>query len=125
VASEAGPRRERWTWQRHRSDFAATDQSDDPLFRPATTKAATVLAAVNDKPFGRPQEGPSLTAAARAGQTCLRSGRKNACGAVEQKNGVKREDHKALAFQAAIRERRNGRQARTKEQSEPRRSPMT
>jgi hypothetical protein len=75
-----------------------------------------VLAAVNDKPFGRPQEGPSLTAAARGGQTCLRSGRKNACGAVEQKNGVKREDHKALAFQAAIRERKNARGAgRTKE----------
>ena len=61
-----------------------------------------MLAAVNDKPFGRPQEGPSLTAAARGGRTYLRSGRENACGAVEQKNGVKREDHKALAFQAAI-----------------------
>jgi hypothetical protein len=81
---------------------------DDPLFRPAITKPATMLAAVNDKPFGRPKEGPSLTAAARGGQTCLRSGRKNAYGPVEQKNGVKREDHKALAFRAAIRERRNG-----------------
>src|SRR5215467_1342126 len=30
----------------------------------------------NDKPFGRPQEGPSLTAAARGGQTiCGRGGR--------------------------------------------------
>jgi hypothetical protein len=29
-----------------------------------TTKLVTVLAPVNDKPFGRPQEGPSLTAAA-------------------------------------------------------------
>jgi hypothetical protein len=45
-----------------------------------------VLASVNDKPFGRPQEGPSLTAAARGGRIYLRSGRKNACGAVEQKN---------------------------------------
>jgi hypothetical protein len=62
-----------------------------------------VLAAVNYKPFGRPQEGPSLTAAARGGRTYLRSGRKNACGAVEQKNGVKREDHKTLAFRAASR----------------------
>jgi hypothetical protein len=44
-----------------------------------------VLASVNDKPFGRPQEGPSLTAAARGGRIYLRSGRKNACGAVEQK----------------------------------------
>src|SRR6516162_211288 len=57
---------------------------------------------------GGPKEGPSLTAAARGGQTCLRSGRKKACGAVEQKNGVKREDRKALAFRAAIRERKNG-----------------
>jgi hypothetical protein len=84
-----------------------------------------VLAAVNDKPFGRPQEGPSLTAAARAGQTCLRSGRKNACGAVEQKNGVKREDHKALAFQAAIRERRNGLRSNKETELKTRADPTT
>jgi len=52
---------------------------------PEPDEVATVLAAVNDKPFGRPQAGPSLTAAARGGRTYLRSGRKNACGAVEQK----------------------------------------
>ncbi len=34
---------------------------------------ATVLAPVKDKPFGRPQEGPSLTAAARAGATIVRA----------------------------------------------------
>ena len=72
---------------------------------------------------------PTLTASARAGVRNLRSGRKKACGAVEQKKaakqGRKKSGKKALAFVAAIRERRNGRQARTKEQSEPRRSPMT
>ena len=52
---------------------------------PDLPKPATVLAAVNDKPAGRPQEGPSLTAAARGGRASLRSGRKNACGAVETK----------------------------------------
>jgi hypothetical protein len=56
-------------------------------YRPATTKPATVLTAVNDKPCGRPpKEGPSLTAAVRGGRRVLRSGRKNACGAVKQKN---------------------------------------
>jgi hypothetical protein len=35
--------------------------------RPDTEQAAIVLAAVKDEPFGWPQERPSLTAAARAG----------------------------------------------------------
>jgi transposase len=56
---------------------------------PATDQHATVLAAVNDKPGGGPKREPSLTAAARGGLTRLRSGRKNACGAVKQKNGTK------------------------------------
>src|SRR5690349_343825 len=42
-------------------------------------------------PPGGPKEGPSLTAAARGGRASLRSGRKNACGAVEQKNGIEKE----------------------------------
>ena len=57
--------------------------------RPAARQHATVLAAVNDKPCGGPKQGPSLTAVARGGLPRLRSGRKNACGAVEQKNGTK------------------------------------
>ena len=36
---------------------------------PDARQPAIVLAAVKDKPFGRPQEGPSLTAAVRGGRT--------------------------------------------------------
>jgi hypothetical protein len=61
---------------------------------------------------------PTLTASARAGVRNLRSGRKKACGAVEQKKaakqGRKKSGKKALAFVAAIRERRNGIPGRTK-----------
>jgi len=35
---------------------------------------AAVLAAVKDKPFGRPKKGPSLTAAARGSRTVVRAG---------------------------------------------------
>ena len=42
----------------------------DPLQHPV------VLAAVKDKPFGRPQPGPSLTAAARGGRISTRAGTK-------------------------------------------------
>ena len=41
---------------------------------PDAHQPAVVLAAVKDKPFGRPQEGPSLTAAARDGRTIVRAG---------------------------------------------------
>jgi putative transposase len=41
---------------------------------PDARQPAIVLAAVKDKPFGRPQEGPSLTAAARDGRTIVRVG---------------------------------------------------
>jgi hypothetical protein len=63
---------------------------------------------------------PTLTASARVGVRNLRSGQKKACGAVEQKKGPRRESKsarkKALAFVAAIRERKNARGAgRTKE----------
>jgi hypothetical protein len=60
---------------------------------------------------------PTLTASARAGVRNLRSGRKKACGAVEQKKAAKQgKKEKALAFVAAIRERKNARGAgRTKE----------
>jgi hypothetical protein len=61
---------------------------------------------------------PALTASARGGVRNLRSGQKKACGAVEQKKGPKQESKsarkKALAFVAAIRERRNGIPGRTK-----------
>src|SRR5580704_982909 len=62
---------------------------------------------------------PTLTASARVGVRNLRSGQKKACGAVEQKKGPRRESKsarkKALAFVAAIRERRNASRGRTKE----------
>ena len=56
---------------------------------------------------------PTLTPSARAGVRNLRSGRKKACGAVEQKKAPKqgrkhKAGRKALAFVAAIRKRRNG-----------------
>jgi putative transposase len=41
---------------------------------PDARQPASVLAAVKDKPFGRPQERPSLTAAARDGRTTVRVG---------------------------------------------------
>ena len=41
---------------------------------PDAHEPAAVLAAVKDKPFGRPQEGPSLTAAVRDGHTFVRVG---------------------------------------------------
>jgi hypothetical protein len=48
-----------------------------------------VLAAVKDKPFGWPQERPSLTAAARDGEHITLVGTKECTrGAVEQKNGL-------------------------------------
>ena len=58
---------------------------------PRPPSPATVLAAVNDKPSGRPQRGAVIDRAARGGRASLRSGRKNACGAVEQKNGIEKE----------------------------------
>ena len=41
---------------------------------PEAHQSAAVLAAVKDKPFGRPQVGPSLTAAARDGRTLVPAG---------------------------------------------------
>jgi hypothetical protein len=68
---------------------------------------------------------PTLTASARAGVGNLRSGQKKACGAVEQKKGLEQESKKkALAFVAAIRERRNGSQIEQRNRpSLPRRKP--
>src|SRR6516165_6580308 len=71
-----------------------------------------------------PEDGPSLTAAARVGVGNPRSGQKKACGAVEQKKEPEQARKSAkkvsarkkeLAFGVAIRERRNGLMARTKE----------
>ena len=48
-----------------------------------------MLAAVKDKPFGWPQERPSLTAAARDGEHITLVGTKEcSLRAVEQKNGL-------------------------------------
>jgi hypothetical protein len=41
---------------------------------PDARQPAVVLTAVKDKPFGRPQEGPSLTTAVRDGRTIVRAG---------------------------------------------------
>jgi hypothetical protein len=98
-----------------REGFAFANPGRSILSRPATIKPAIVLAAVNDKPFGRPQEGPSLTAAARGGQTSLRSGRKNACGAVEQKNEVEREDQETSHFGRRLENGRMGVQVEQKD----------
>ena len=71
-------------------------------FKPATAKRAIVLAAVNDKPCGPkrgrvdcrcarlPGKAAVRTAAARDCQARQRSGRKNASGGIEQKNGSRR-----------------------------------
>ena len=61
---------------------------------PDAHQPAAVLAAVKDKPCGRPQEGPSLTAAARDGRNhrAGRDGRMAPPGA-EPKNVSKREDN--------------------------------
>ena len=59
---------------------------------PIAGQPAAVLASVKDKPFGGAEEAPSLTAAARDGDGNMRSGRKNARCAVEQKNEMKKED---------------------------------
>ena len=69
---------------------------------------AIVLAAVKDKPWGWPQERPSLTAAARDGRAILRSGRKNACGAVEQKNGSSRKQHEGTGTFSMRQQLRSG-----------------
>ena len=45
-----------------------------PAVDPDAHQPAAVLAAVKDKPSGRPQERPSLTAAARDGRTIVRAG---------------------------------------------------
>jgi hypothetical protein len=41
---------------------------------PDARQPAVVLTAVKDKPSGRPQQGPSLTAAVRDGRTIVRAG---------------------------------------------------
>jgi hypothetical protein len=72
---------------------------------------------------------PTLTASARAGVRNLRSGRKKACGAVEQKKaakqGRKKSGKKALAFVAAIRERRNGLRSNKETELKTRADPTT
>jgi len=60
---------------------------------PGAHQHAAVLAAVKDKPFGRPQAGPSLTAAARDGRTIVRAGMKEWLRrGAEQKNDLQQED---------------------------------
>jgi hypothetical protein len=60
------------------------------LFRPVIIQSAAVLEAVKARPGNAEVclmavRRPTLTASARAGVRNLRSGRKKACGAVEQK----------------------------------------
>jgi hypothetical protein len=60
------------------------------LFRPVIIQSAAVLEAVKARPGNvevclYAERRPTLTASARAGVRNLRSGRKKACGAVEQK----------------------------------------
>ncbi len=60
---------------------------------PDALQHAVVLSAVKDKPFGRPQAGPSLTAAARAGRTVPRAGAEEWLRrGTEQKNRTQQED---------------------------------
>ncbi len=70
---------------------------------PDARQPAIVLAAVKDKPFGRPQEGPSLTAAVREGRThrAGRDGRMALPGA-EPKNVSKREGQHAVRSDSLI-----------------------
>ena len=69
---------------------------------------------------------PTLTASARASVGNLRSGQKKACGAVEQKKGAQARKQvskkKALAFAAAIRERKNGSAGSNKRMRQPAKS---
>ena len=88
---------------------------------PRPPSPATVLAAVNDKPSGRPQRGAVID------RRCARWPGKSAVGAEEclRRGRTKEWDRerkirKALAFRAAIRERKNGAAGgRTKECHEP------
>jgi putative transposase len=60
---------------------------------PDAHQHAVVLAAVKDKPSGRPQVGPSLTAAARAGRIIVRAGTEEWLRrGAEQKNEPQQED---------------------------------
>jgi putative transposase len=61
---------------------------------PGAHQHAVVLAAIKDKPFGRPQAGPSLTAAPRAGRTTVRAGMEEWLrSGAEQKNETQLEDN--------------------------------
>jgi hypothetical protein len=57
---------------------------------PIETRLPSCSRPSRTSPSGGCKKRPSLTPAARDGQTCRRSGRKNDCGAVEQKNRVNR-----------------------------------
>jgi len=61
---------------------------------PGAHQHAVVLAAIKDKPFGRPQARPSLTAAPRAGCTTVRAGMEEWLrSGAEQKNATQLEDN--------------------------------
>ena len=61
---------------------------------PGAHQHAVVLAAIKDKPFGRPQARPSLTAAPRAGCTTVRAGMEEwVRSGAEQKNETQLEDN--------------------------------
>src|SRR5262249_27431319 len=104
-------------------------------FRPVFIQSAAVLKAVKARAWKRrsapsmAERRPALTASARVGIGNLWSGREKASTAVEPKKGFKRESKserkKVLAFVAAMRKGRSGRQARTKEQRKARRLSTT
>ena len=71
-----------------------TKLDNQALFRPVIIQSAAVLEAVKARPgnvecASMAERRPTLTASARAGVRNLRSGRKKACGAVEQKKAPK------------------------------------
>jgi hypothetical protein len=60
---------------------------------PDKHQPAVVLAAVKDKPCGRPKEGPSLTAAVRDGRTILRVGTEECSAGGRTKECLKQEGY--------------------------------
>jgi transposase len=86
---------ERYDPSPHRNSPAPRDTPRRHSVPPCSRASRTSLAAA--------QKGPSLTPAARGGPARLRSGRKNACGAVEQKNGTKAARQPGWQSAAAVR----------------------
>ena len=81
---------------------------DRPMVPPCSVPSRRGLEALEGALV--PECRPALTAPARGGGRDLWSGRKKACGAVEQKKGTKRRERESkLASVATMRERKNAR----------------